>query len=158
MRRVMERIPAGASNRKKRLFADTAQETGPCHVLFEFQSDAKPAASLVTRVKKRMRQKGIRAQVVVQFREQHHSRSSVAHVHVTPLCASRSLALRFLLSRLGLSMANAMVVCCPVSLTVKGRSWRVGFAVSDMRSLVGGSQSVVFIRPSERPECARENN
>jgi len=166
VRTLLKGIPAGPVSRDCRdslllkLPEDTvgSGKTVPFHILAELAGDAKRNGLVAAQVIKRMRQKGIRCQVVTQVRELSPSGVAVSFLHVTPICATRSLALRFLLARFGISMTNATFVCAPSFLTVEGQQWRVASAVSDMRSLLAGSQSVVLIPPEDEPKANPDHN
>eukprot|EP00803_Ostreobium_quekettii_P007884 evm.model.scf_2113.2 EVM.evm.TU.scf_2113.2 scf_2113:13778-22052(-) len=144
VRRVLERIPAGVASHRARLLKCAGGGTGPCHLVMDLHPTVKPTRLVVEGIRKRLRQQGIRSQVALWGG---HAGETAARVHVTPLRASRSLAVRFLMARLGISMARATVVCFPSAMAAEGESLRVGLAASDARAMVAGSQAVVLVPP-----------
>ena len=167
---------AGAAAPPLRVTADT--ETGPHRVSLTLRRKDEAAAwlrrpaleasaqlALVARVKRRLRATGLRAQVVAQSEA-----DGSVRLHVTPLRASRALALRYLAQRHGVAVSDLVFVACargPVadptaaataaadaaaaaaatSAAPAEPAHAARFAASDAEDLVGGVQSVLVIAP-----------
>ncbi len=70
------------------------------------------STSIVDRLRRRLRSNGYRAHLTLQMVPTKGEEHLLSRVHLTPVRASRSLALRFLANKFGLPMQN-VTVCCP---------------------------------------------
>jgi len=130
-------------------------ETGTYHLLINL-SPADPQqqkqglvmtptdqVALVGRIKRRFRRSGVRCQLMAQLEE------GSSHIHVTPLRASRTLALRYLTYKHRVDLRNIALVCCPRDLEM-GEGGKLGmatFAASDLEDVVAGVQKVLLVPP-----------
>ncbi|KAI3435641.1 hypothetical protein D9Q98_001699 [Chlorella vulgaris] len=113
------------------------------------RSRATPAhirtLAVVDRLKKRLRSKGMRASYNLQLvpREDEY----LAVLHITPLRASRPLALRYLSQKLALQQDNVVVMALAPETTgsVEGGDLVAGSYCSDTQDLVGGMQQVCVV-------------
>lgn len=126
-------------------------------IVLGFVTGARPSADevgLSDVIKRRIRRAGVRANIVLQVDESPRGATTTPIVHVTPLRACRSQALRFLMCQIGIPMSEVTIVCCATSLVEsagKGKR-KVGFAVSDMGPLLEGSQKVVVVPPNKETQ------
>jgi hypothetical protein len=132
-------------------------ETGTYHMLISLSPDAEQQKqqqgstlmsptdqiALVGRIKRRFRRSGVRCQLMAQLEE------GSSHIHVTPLRASRSLALRYLTYKHKVDLRNIALVCCPRELEVRegGKLGMATFAASDLEEVVAGVQKVLLVPP-----------
>lgn len=76
-----------------------------------------------------------------------------ARIHITPLRASRALALRYLAQRHGVELSPLTLRCAAHTLCSAARALPPGspalFAASDAEDLVGGVQSVLVVAPGD---------
>lgn len=141
---------------KKTPFGLTA-DTGPHHILMEIEKEYKQVddVAVVDRIRARLRNKGVRAQTILQVDKTAAGKGVAPLLHVTPQRASRALAMRFVFHRLGIDLDNVVVVCVASSIASTmssdstSESRRVGFVASDMYDLVGGRQKVVIVPPND---------
>lgn len=138
-------------------------DTGAHHMMVSLQLtegmdlSASEALSMCNRVRRKFRRGGIRAQLAVQIDIQDDDTSKVdqtcaapsVQLHVTPLRASRALALRFLANKHGVDMRNLTLVCAAGSL----HGDVVGMPSSDLEEVVGGVQRVIIMRPQKQMPC-----
>ncbi|GBF90940.1 sucrose-phosphate synthase-like [Raphidocelis subcapitata] len=133
-----------------RVSVDT--ETGSHHLLLTLRRRNAPAGgaaapplapeallALVSRIKRRFRSSGVRAQIAAQLEA-----DGAARLHITPLRASRALALRYLAHRHGVPLADLVFVSCAREMA-PGAPAR--FAASDAEDLVAGVQGVLVLPP-----------
>ncbi|GMH42505.1 hypothetical protein BSKO_10424 [Bryopsis sp. KO-2023] len=159
---LLDRIPNGAGGVEQKLlkpYKDVhgSSDFGPCHILMELSKGAQPAAdevALSDLIKRKIRRAGVRANIVLQVDESPRGATTVPIVHVTPLRACRSQALRFLMCQVGIPMSRVTIVCGATSLVESegGGRRRVGFAVSDMSPLLEGSQRVIVMPPNKETQ------
>jgi hypothetical protein len=98
----------------------------------------------VNRLKNKMRSKGFRANYTLQIIPE--GEEYLAVLHITPVRASRPLALRWLANKLGLSMENFTMAVFPATIT--GTNGMDGIMVpwtSDAIDLVSGMQKCDII-------------
>lgn len=67
------------------------------------------STSVVDRLRRRLRSNGYRAHLTLQMVPTEGEEHLLSRVHLTPVRASRSLALRFLANKFGLPMQNVTV-------------------------------------------------
>lgn len=126
-----------------------------------------PAGSLAVaeRLKRRLRSKGMRASYNLQMVPRGESKF-LSVLHITPLRASRPLALRYLTQKLGLPLDNVVVLALAPEATgsaVPGTgaggvsvspTLVAGCYCSDAQDLVGGMQQVCMVLPEGAGEGA----
>ncbi|GBF97791.1 sucrose phosphate synthase [Raphidocelis subcapitata] len=106
-------------------------------------------SALVARVRKRFRAGGLRCQVVAQLES-----DGAARLHITPLRASRALALRYLAHRHGVEMRGLVVVSCARELAPPppaGGPCPAAFAASDAEDLLAGALGALVVPPPPPP-------
>ncbi|KAH7619458.1 putative sucrose-phosphate synthase 1 [Nannochloris sp. 'desiccata'] len=117
------------------------------------------ASAVTERLKRRLRTKGFRANYTLQFVPQDGPSSEhLAVLHITPIRASRPLALRAISHRLNIPMDNFIVIALPP--VVFGESLAdavVGPATSDVSDLVAGAQKAIVVRPDSDTAQSRED-
>jgi len=117
------------------------------------------ASAVTERLKRRLRTKGFRANYTLQFVPQDGpSNEHFAVLHITPVRASRPLALRAISHQLNIPMDNFIVVAMPS--VVFGQSLAdavVGPATSDVADLVAGAQKVIVVRPESNAAQSKED-
>lgn len=105
--------------------------------------------ALVTeRLKRRLRSKGFRANYTIQIVPKETSNEQVAVLHITPIRASRPLALRSMAQRLGLQMSAFSCIVLPAEM--KGSTLEdavVGPWTTDTSDLISGMQQVYIAAP-----------
>lgn len=114
------------------------------------------ATAVTDRLKRRLRTKGFRANYTLQFVPQ-AADAHLAVLHITPVRASRPLALRSLSHRLGVPMDAFTVVSLPP--VVVGETLAdavVGPATSDMADLIAGAQTAFVVRPHANSNLGEE--
>ena len=84
------------------------------------------STSIVDRLRRRLRSNGYRAHLTLQMVPTEGEEHLLSRVHLTPVRASRSLALRFLANKFGLPMQNVTVRSCTQPSPVH---WDVSFWV-----------------------------
>lgn len=137
-------------------------DTGSWHVVLELAPGAgegdtlmPPAEqlALMGRLKRRFRRSGVRCQLMAQME------NSTVKIHITPVRASRALALRYLAHRHKVSLPSILLVACPRLLEVsKGGQLESGsFAASDADDLVAGCQGVMLL-PGDGSTAAGGNS
>ena len=107
-------------------------------------------AIIVSRLKKRLRTKGFRGNYTLQLVPDEEKQHFLCVLHITPIRASRPLALRWIAQTLGLNMSDFTVSVTPACLTgdTKLDSLIVPWT-SDVADLVGGMQQVQVVVPNE---------
>lgn len=105
-------------------------------------------STVVDRLKKRLRCKGFRCNFTLQLVPREEKEDNLNGIlHITPVRASRSLALRFLAQRLGIGLDNFVSIAYPAlmegSSLEDGRLWSL---VNDMHHLIGGMHNVVIVK------------
>jgi sucrose-phosphate synthase len=117
------------------------------------------ATAVTERLKRRLRTKGFRANYTLQFVPQDDPASEhLAVLHITPVRASRPLALRAISHQLNIPMDNFIVVALPP--VVSGASLAdavVGPATSDVADLVAGAQKVVVAQPDRNAAQSKDD-
>jgi hypothetical protein len=179
LRRALRKVvsaPEGADRRLPRLkellyCVGEAPEEGvhPRHVCVELDAETQSilaagmgprgrttgtvalAAAVTERLRRRLRAKGLRAQHTLQLVPRGAGEDYLAVLHLTPIRASRALALRHLARRLGLGPDDFAVAALAPELVALGADSGDGGAVvgpyvSDLVDLVGGAQRV-FVLP-----------
>jgi hypothetical protein len=97
---------------------------------------------LISRVKRRLRKSGLRAQVIAQ------QDGAATKLHILPVRGSRALALRHLTYRHRVDMSSLVLVTCAKDLAPTGAGGGVAkFACSDAEELVSGVQGVLVLPP-----------
>lgn len=144
---------------------DMNDGNGPIHVLLDFdpQSNAPleqmDNATLIDRVRKRVRRVGIRCNLTLQLvPEETAAERTRSVLHATPLRCSRALALRHIVHSGNFLMADTVFLCTPASMHANaaqdGHSV-IGALCSDMATLVEGAQKVVVVPPSKLPRLSK---
>ena len=114
------------------------------------------ATAVTDRLKRRLRTKGFRANYTLQFVPK-SSDAPVAILHITPVRASRPLALRSLSHRLNVPMdAFTVVTLPPVVVGDTLADAIVGPATSDMADLIAGAQKAYVVRPKANSHLEQE--
>lgn len=157
-------LKASDGGAKPKIKVDT--ETGAHHLMVTLQkpeggdgSGLSPGeqTALLNRIKGRFRRSGIRTQLLSQYDE------DACKVHITPLRASRALALRYLAHKHKVNLDNLVLITCATGLQgaglsegaqleggiqpVEGRT--ATFAASDVEDLVSGKQGVLVVPPGK---------
>lgn len=102
---------------------------------------------IVSRLKKKLRSRGVRANYTLQIVPK-QTKEHLAVLHITPIRASRPLALRCLAQYLGINMCDFIMAALPAFM--KGDSKLDGQIVpwtSDAADLVAGMQKVQVVIP-----------
>jgi sucrose-phosphate synthase len=99
--------------------------------------------ALISRIKRRFRNSGLRTQVVAQLE------SGDIKLHITPLRGSRALALRHLTYKHKVDMTSLVLVCCARDMKTgpDGQARQAKFSCSDMEDVVAGVQGVLVVPP-----------
>jgi hypothetical protein len=110
------------------------------------RASPSPARTLAAadRLRKRLRSKGIRASYNLQMVPRPGEDDPLSVLHITPLRASRPLALRYLAQRLDLPLDRVVVLALApqASGSAEGGDLLAGAYCSDMQDLLGGMQQV----------------
>ncbi|KAI8473309.1 MAG: hypothetical protein J3K34DRAFT_519144 [Monoraphidium minutum] len=142
----------GGGGAAPKITVDT--ETGAHHLLLTLRAPGggRPALSpadalaVAARIKKRFRSSGLRTQITAAA----EGDGSVA-LHVTPLRASRALAVRWLAHKHKVDITSLMFVSCARAMA-PGQP--AHFATSDAEDALGGAQHVVVVPPPAAPAPA----
>ncbi len=117
------------------------------------------ATAVTERLKRRLRTKGFRANYTLQFVPQDGPSSEhLAVLHITPVRASRPLALRAISHELNVPMDNFIVIALPP--VVSGESLAdavVGPATSDVADLIAGAQKAIVVQPESSTAQSKED-
>ncbi|KAL4458202.1 hypothetical protein ABPG75_013067 [Micractinium tetrahymenae] len=116
------------------------------------QPSAARSLAVVERLKRRLRSKGMRASYNLQMVPRGAEWLSV--LHITPLRASRPLALRYLAQKLGLPLDGVLVLALAPEAagSAAAGSLVAGSYCSDTQDLVGGMQQVCIALPGSDGE------
>ncbi|KAK9919093.1 hypothetical protein WJX75_009336 [Coccomyxa subellipsoidea] len=141
------------------LMTDARQEhhVHPHHIMLPLDAEAKSildmgpratgkdavATVVVDKMRRRMRQNGYHAHITLQMVVE--DEQVVATVHITPMRASRALALRYLATKFGADMENIVLVAVAPSLEKTGEVTKVTAYTSDLIELVSGVSPVYII-------------
>lgn len=109
---------------------------------------ALPPTVVVDKLKRRLRKLGFRGNMTLQMVPKMGSWLSV--LHLTPLRASRSLALRYLSYRAGLSMSDVSLLTFPRKQGAVEAGLSLSAYTSDFPDLVAGWHKVWALSPSNR--------
>ncbi|KAL3157983.1 hypothetical protein ABBQ32_012382 [Trebouxia sp. C0010 RCD-2024] len=105
------------------------------------------STAVVDRLRRRLRSNGFRAHLTLQMVPEEGD--LISNVHITPLRASRALALRFLANKFNLDMERVTVVVLPPMVTKKNEMFNVGSYTSDLAELVSGLNKVFIEIPKK---------
>eukprot|EP00892_Ulva_mutabilis_P007983 jgi/Ulvmu1/5557/UM023_0093.1 len=144
---------------------DMNDGNGPIHLLLDFDPHENASlermdnATLIDRVRKRVRRVGIRCNLTLQLvPEETTAERTRSVLHATPLRCSRALALRHIVHSGNFIMADTVFLCTPASIHAnasKDGHTVVGSLCSDMATLVEGAQKVVVVPPSKLPRLSK---
>ncbi|KAK9809313.1 hypothetical protein WJX73_004061 [Symbiochloris irregularis] len=134
----------------------------PQHVLLELDDESKShimgmapstqqketlSSTMMERIRRRLRKTAYRSHIVLQMVPEGDELHS--HMHITPLRASRALALRFIATKFGLDMQRVMVVTVPAKVVRQDEVAKVTGHTTDMLELLGGWCKVVITIPEK---------
>jgi sucrose-phosphate synthase len=107
------------------------------------------ASAVTERLKRRLRTKGFRANYTLQLVPQDGPSSEhLAVLHITPVRASRPLALRAISHQLNIPMDNFIVIALPPVVFGDNLAEAVvGPATSDVADLIAGAQKAIVVTP-----------
>jgi len=156
--RVLGRICANNTEKRNLLINIKGTSTGHFHIVKEVAKqpiENVDDVSVADRVRAKLREVGIRVGCIQQVDKTKRGWEVSPLLHITPIRASRPLAIRFLVQRLGISMENVVMLCIASSIkssqqqAISKESMTVGFVTSDADALVGGAQRVIIVPPSK---------
>lgn len=105
------------------------------------------STAVVDRLRRRLRSNGFRAHLTLQMVPEDDD--LISNVHITPLRASRALALRYLANKFNLDMERITVIVLPPTVSKKNEMYQVGSYTSDLAELVSGLNKVFIEIPKQ---------
>lgn len=143
-----------------------AQHVHPNHIMIPLDSETKnvldmgPRATgkeavatvVVDKMRRRMRQNGYHAHITLQMAVE--DGQVQANVHITPMRASRALALRYLATKFSTDTENIAVVAVSPELQAAGEVTKVPAYTSDLIELVSGVCPVYLIGMHQEQSAA----
>ncbi|PSC69593.1 Sucrose-phosphate synthase [Micractinium conductrix] len=123
----------------------------------EAQPSPARSLALVERLRRRLRSKGMRASYNLQMvpRSPTDTGDFLSVLHITPLRASRPLALRYLAQRLGMPLDRLVVLAVAPEAAGPAADLIAGCYCSDVPDLVAGMQPVCLALPPESERGGR---